>query len=294
VEVIVSLAKGRDTSGKNYNYTLSITKYGSSETHIYPLHLYTNHFDNNFKMKFTLLFISSVMLLQSTICVVTGKAIDKEEGDDPNEYPFVSVVEIYENKEDKNPTVYKLQAALSKNSLCAGDDCSNGQGTQTYPSGSQYVGELKNGKRDGMGKYTWPSVVTSKDGSVASSPTSSYVGRFREGEKHGKGELIWRNGNRYNGDFTDDQIHGYGMKVYADGRTYEGNWKEGKREGFGTLTLADDSKYIGQYRNNQKHDETATAVFINLNGEKWFVKYKNGKLEESARISLGDWVVKQD
>ena len=149
---------------------------------------------------------------------------------------------------------------------------------------------MKNGQRDGVGTYTWPSVVTSKDGSVTSSPTSSYVGRFREGEKHGKGELTWRNGNRYNGDFTDDKIHGYGTKVYADGRIYEGNWKNGKREGFGTLTLDDGSAYIGQYQNNQKHDETGTAVFIKSNGNKWFVKYNNGKLQESAKISLGDWV----
>ena len=51
------------------------------------------------------------MLLQSTICVVTGKAIEIEETDNPNEYPFV--VEIYEHK-DATPTIYKLGASRSK------------------------------------------------------------------------------------------------------------------------------------------------------------------------------------
>ena len=127
-----------------------------------------------------------------------------------------------------------------------------------------------------------------------SSETVSYAGRFRNGFRHGQGELKWRNGNVYTGEFTDNLIHGYGTKVYADGRIYEGNWEEGQRAGFGKLTLTDGSQYIGQYRDNQKHDETGSALFIKSNGSRWFVKYTNGKLTESARISLSDWAVKEN
>ena len=35
------------------------------------------------------------------------------------------------------------------------DGCQNEKGTYAYDSGNQYVGEWKNGKRDGQGTYTW-------------------------------------------------------------------------------------------------------------------------------------------
>lgn len=225
-------------------------------------------------MNFVLPFISSMILLLSTINVAYGRALDTEETDDPSEVP----------------SVFKLQ---SRKTGCVSGDCNDGEGTLNYQTGSQYVGEFQSGQRNGVGEYTWPSQIT-KDGKVESSETTSYVGRFRNGFKHGQGELKWRNGNIYTGDFTDNLIHGYGTKVYADGRTYEGNWEEGQREGFGKLTLTDGSHYIGQYRNNQKHDETGNALFMKSNGSRWFVKYTDGKLTESAKISLADWAVKED
>ena len=34
--------------------------------------------------------------------------------------------------------------------------CVKNQGTETYPDGSKYVGEFKDGKKDGQGTYTFP------------------------------------------------------------------------------------------------------------------------------------------
>jgi hypothetical protein len=38
---------------------------------------------------------------------------------------------------------------------CIEGNCVNGQGTYTYPSGSQYIGEWKDGNRHGEGTYTY-------------------------------------------------------------------------------------------------------------------------------------------
>ena len=60
------------------------------------------------------------------------------------------------------------------------DGVRNGQGTYTqygsllYPDGRKYVGEYKNGKPNGLGVITFP------DG-------SKFVGEYKDGEKNGQG-----------------------------------------------------------------------------------------------------------
>ena len=50
-----------------------------------------------------------------------------------------------------------LSLLLSSNAYaeCIEGDCTNGQGTLTWESGSKYIGEFKNGYRHGQGTYTW-------------------------------------------------------------------------------------------------------------------------------------------
>ena len=51
---------------------------------------------------------------------------------------------------------------------CTSGNCQNAQGTYIYPSGSNYVGQWKDGKRDGQGTYTFPS-------------GENYVGQWKDG-----------------------------------------------------------------------------------------------------------------
>ena len=172
-------------------------------------------------------------------------------------------------------------------------NCDDGKGTQKFEDGSQYVGTFKDGQRDGFGKFIWSSDGVSRTGEKY--PTSEYLGQFRNGLRHGPGVLRWVNGNVYMGDFMDGQVHGFGTKEYEDERTYIGNWRDGKREGFAKYTFADGSIYVGGYKDNKKHDETGLALYIKpVENGYWFVKYNNGKLTESSKISMGKWVPKLD
>jgi len=69
----------------------------------------------------------------------------------------------------------------------------NGQGTRTYPDGSKYLGEFKDGKPNGQGTFTFP------DG-------SKYVGENKNGWKNGQGTYTLSDGTKYVGKFSDGKI----------------------------------------------------------------------------------------
>ena len=72
----------------------------------------------------------------------------------------------------------------------------NGHGTQTYEDGSAYVGEFKDGKKNGQGTFTF-----------------------------GKGK--W-DGDKYVGEWKNGKQNGLGTYTWSDGRKYVGEWKDGK------------------------------------------------------------------
>ena len=57
------------------------------------------------------------------------------------------------------------------------DGMRNGQGIETFADGYKYVGQQKNGKRHGQGTETWNGY--------------KYVGEFKNGKKHGQGTETW-------------------------------------------------------------------------------------------------------
>ncbi len=83
-------------------------------------------------------------------------------------------------------------------------------------TGTRYVGEWQDGKKQGHGTYTWP------DG-------DEYVGEWRDGKKHGQGTYTWPDGDEYVGEWKNGQEHGQGTYTYADGRVWKGRWSDGKR-----------------------------------------------------------------
>ena len=53
-----------------------------------------------------------------------------------------------------------------------------------------------------------------------------YIGEFKNGLKNGKGILYYKNGNiKYDGYFIDDKFEGNGKYIYEDGKYYIGEWK---------------------------------------------------------------------
>jgi|GEM_PF-7115863 len=77
--------------------------------------------------------------------------------------------------------------------------------TLTYPHGI-YVGEVKNGKANGIGTYT-----SKQSGTV-------YSGQFVADTFSGIGTMTWTNGSKYVGEWSNDSGI-KGIMTYSDGRT---------------------------------------------------------------------------
>jgi len=86
-----------------------------------------------------------------------------------------------------------------------------------------YVGEKKDGKRHGQGKFKW------SDG-------EKYVGEFKDGKRNGQGTLTKPNGDKYVGEFKDGKQDGQGTYTHSDGKKYVGEWKDGYKTGQGTFS----------------------------------------------------------
>jgi hypothetical protein len=119
------------------------------------------------------------------------------------------------------------------------DNC---YGEETLPDGRLYVGEFKNGKRNGQG------IVTSKEG-------YKFEGAFVQGLYEGKGELTVPPGWRYSGEFKQGRFNGQGVLTNPDGKVFNGNFKDDNYDGLGTLVFPDGSKYVGGFRNDKFHGE---------------------------------------
>ena len=107
-----------------------------------------------------------------------------------------------------------------------------------YADGSEYQGELQDGKRHGIGTYIsptgtryegeWENDGASGHGVCHYADGMKYDGQFENGERHGKGVLISPEGDRYEGQFKYDLVNGEGIYIWGDGVKSEGEFREGK------------------------------------------------------------------
>ncbi len=58
---------------------------------------------------------------------------------------------------------------------CIKGDCNNGYGTYTYANGGKYVGEFKDGKRNGQGTF------------ISADGKNKYVGEWKNDKIYGQG-----------------------------------------------------------------------------------------------------------
>jgi hypothetical protein len=52
-----------------------------------------------------------------------------------------------------------------------------------------------------------------------------YVGQWKDGSKNGAGKLTWSNGDVFVGNFKDDVMHGEGTLTCGNGDKYTGGWE---------------------------------------------------------------------
>ena len=118
-------------------------------------------------------------------------------------------------------------------------------GKYTYHDGNDYVGEFKDGKRNGHGAATFA------DG-------NKYIGEWKDGKRNGQGTFTFADGAKYVGEFKDDMRNGQGTYTFASGSTlvkYVGELKDNKRNGQGTLTFTNGDKYVGEFKEELRNGQ---------------------------------------
>ncbi len=58
---------------------------------------------------------------------------------------------------------------------------------------------------------------------------SKYIGDFRNGRREGKGKMIYANNSNYEGEWKNDVMHGKGIYSIDQGAKFEGQFKSGYR-----------------------------------------------------------------
>lgn len=103
----------------------------------------------------------------------------------------------------------------------------------------KYRGEVKDGKMNGKGTFTWD-----KGGAV-------YTGDFKNNDFHGKGNLSYGNGDNYVGDFRNMKREGFGKYMYKNGAIFEGKYVNNEAEGVGTYTDENGNSRKGTWANGK-------------------------------------------
>jgi hypothetical protein len=89
-------------------------------------------------------------------------------------------------------------------------------GTCIYQDGSEYCGDWKSGKRNGMGRF----IAANND---------VFEGKW-VGDQRWKGRWTSAKGNEfYDGYWADDLPHGQGARLYADSTYVDAMWDRGRR-----------------------------------------------------------------
>ena len=134
--------------------------------------------------------------------------------------------------------------AQSKLPACPSSDYfHNCFGTYTFAGGDKYVGEFKDGKRNGQGAYT------------SANGNKFYVGEWKDNKPNGQGATTIANGDKYVGEFKDGKPNGQGTRTYADGDKYVGEFKDDRRNGQGTHTFASGNKYVGEWKDSKRNGQ---------------------------------------
>jgi hypothetical protein len=129
-------------------------------------------------------------------------------------------------------------------------------GTHTYADEYKYVGEWKDGKRNGQGTYYYLADNQFKG--------DKYVGEFKYGKYYGQGTLTYANGDKYVGEFSN-KPNGQGTYTYAEGHKYVGEFRDDKPNGQGIRYNADGTVYQegifenGKFLSAKKPSPTVTA-----------------------------------
>ena len=140
-----------------------------------------------------------------------------------------------------------------------------------FDNGSVYIGQTKNDKCNGHGKY-----IGTK-GDITN-------GFFKDNYLQGY-ELIERKRNNaiFEGEFDKNKFNGYGIEIFEDGSTYYGQYKNNEKSGIGTYAWSDGSNYQGEWINGLPN---GTGIFNDNKNRIYEGEWRYGKMNG---IGLFKW-----
>ena len=140
-----------------------------------------------------------------------------------------------------------------------------------FDNGGVYIGEIKNNKCNGRGKYL------NTKGDI----TMSF---FEDNYLQGYGLIeIRRNNSVFEGNFDKSKFNGYGIELYEDGSTYYGKYENNKKSGLGTYDWGDGSQYQGEWK---KGLPDGYGIFSDSKNRIYEGEWKKGKMNG---IGLYKW-----
>jgi hypothetical protein len=143
----------------------------------------------------------------------------------------------------------------------------HGKGTMTRINGDKYVGEYKNGLRNGQGTY-FHLQDNPRKGDV-------HFGEWKNGRPNGQGTLTYANGSKYVGEWLDGNRHGQGVVFASDGSIInQGIW-ENDRKLPSTVSL--------QQINQQATIQNSELEKLRADNEE--AKRKQAELEQQLRLA---------
>jgi len=147
-----------------------------------------------------------------------------------------TILRSYAPKWGQSPNMLQLRSFMTTSSILEWKISSNNL-REHIIGRNTYEGELKDGKRCGMGKLTYFG-------------GGSFVGEFKDGKCwNGEGTLRLPGGQVYDGSLKDGLFHGQGSLTYKDGRILKGEFREGKPwNGEGLHQLPGGSFYEGTFQ----------------------------------------------
>ena len=173
----------------------------------------------------------------------------------------------------------------------------NGEGTIQFKNSMQYKGNLHFGLIDNPDQ-DFPCTLIFPSG-------TKYIGTIKNNEITGTGQYFFRNGSSYSGEVLNGLRHGKGIFKTADGIVYDGDWKLGLKHGNGRLIQGEmelegawvEGKISGKCRIKWKsgniYDGQISDNKMNGNGYMiWFDKNEKyvGKWEENLENGLGVYI----
>ena len=173
----------------------------------------------------------------------------------------------------------------------------NGLGTITFVDGAKYVGQLKDGKHDGQGTYTWP------NGNQYIG--KQYVGEFKDGKQNGQGTLVYANGSKYVGEFRDGKPADRGTLTETNKTTTQSQAQVQPNQSqprqlpacnvsvdrltwtncIGTLTYSSGISYAGEFRNGNYYGQ---GTLTWPSGQRYVGEFKDGNYNGQGTLAYAD------